>query len=311
MRNIIAIGESVLDTVFREGQPVKSFVGGRIANALASLSMAGMRTFMVSECTTDRVGDIIMDFFTSKGVDINSVDRYPDGSTRLSAIFEDGPQKQIVNYGTYPDQRFDVVWPRINEDDIVLFGSLYAVDLPQRKRLYELLKYAEERKAILVYLPGFQHGISFRITHVMPNVLENLELSSLVLAHQNDISDIFPGEQGDDAYHNHIEFYDNSFVYIDSACDITVFNGSLKHHVSATHPVKNLLGWQSGLTAGIIYQLATRDITHEQLPLLTAEQWSGIIAQAQQWAQSSEASDDNCIHPDFAQQLMTNNNPHE
>ena len=307
MRNIIAIGESVLDTVFRDGQPVKSFVGGRIANALASLSTAGMRTFMVSECTTDRVGDIIMNFFTAKGVDIHSVDRYPDGSTRLSAIFEDGAEKQIVNYGTYPEQRFDVVWPRINEDDIVLFGSLYAVDLPQRKRLYELLKYAEERKAILVYLPGFQHGIGFRITHVMPNLLENLELSSLVLAHQSDISFIFPGEQGEEAYHNHIEFYDNSFVYIDSSCDVTVFNGSQKHHADTAATVKNMLGWQSGLTAGIIYQLVTLDITHEQLPMLTADQWRGIIAQAQQWAQNSEASADNCIDPDFAKQHITDN----
>ena len=37
MRKIIAIGESVLDTVYSGNQPTRSFVGGRIANAAAIL----------------------------------------------------------------------------------------------------------------------------------------------------------------------------------------------------------------------------------------------------------------------------------
>lgn len=41
MRKIIAIGESVLDTLYRNGQPIKAMVGGRIANATASLGMTG------------------------------------------------------------------------------------------------------------------------------------------------------------------------------------------------------------------------------------------------------------------------------
>lgn len=303
MRNIIAIGESVLDTLFDGTQPVKAFVGGRVANATASLSMAGMTTRLVSECTTDRVGDIIIDFMHSKGVDTTSVDRYPDGATRLAAIFEDQHGKQIVNYGAYPKQRFDVVWPRINEDDIVLFGSLYAVDLPQRARLYELLKYAAERKAILVYLPGFQHGIGYRITHVMPHLLENFELSHLVLAHQADLDTIFPGEDGAQAHHDHIAFYDNTFVYIAPSCQITAYTRNLT--VTAEQPqapVHNLLGWQSGLTAGIIFELVTRDITHETLAMLDRQQWASILQQASLWAAHSEASPDNCIDEAFAQQ---------
>ncbi|UKI43115.1 MAG: carbohydrate kinase family protein [Porphyromonadaceae bacterium] len=174
MRKIIAIGESVLDTLYRNGQPVKAMVGGRIANATASLGMTGVPVTFCSECCTDSVGDIIVDFFNRHQVATTSIDRYTDGSTQLSAIFlgEDGNDK-IVNYGVYPDaDRFDVVWPRIDEGDIVLFGSLYSIAQPQRERVYELLSYAAERKAVMVYLPGFQHGINFRITRVLTAILE-------------------------------------------------------------------------------------------------------------------------------------------
>lgn len=196
MRKIIAIGESVLDTLYRNGQPIKAMVGGRIANATASLGMTGVPVTFCSECCTDSVGDIIVDFFNRHQVATTSIDRYTDGSTQLSAIFlgEDGNDK-IVNYGVYPDaDRFDVVWPRIDEGDIVLFGSLYSIAQPQRERVYELLSYAAERKAVMVYLPGFQHGINFRITRVLTAILENLELSSIVVAHERDLSDIFPAK---------------------------------------------------------------------------------------------------------------------
>ena len=158
MRKVISIGESVLDTVFVNRQPVKAMVGGRIANATASLGMTGVPVTFCSECGTDSVGDMIVDFFVQHQVNTKSIDRYTEGSTPLSAIFSDhNGQEKIVNYGVYPPgERFNVVWPRIDEGDIVLFGSLYAIDAPQRESLYELLSYAAERKAILVYLPGFQ-----------------------------------------------------------------------------------------------------------------------------------------------------------
>ena len=167
MRKIIAIGESVLDTVYSGNQPTRSFVGGRIANAAAILGTMGLPVAMVSECCADRVGDIIVDYLTRHRVDVNSIDRYTTGAAAMSIIFNDGGKDTLVNYGVYPKERFDVVWPRIDEDDILLFGSLYAITEPQRKALFELVNYAVERKAIILYLPGFQHGINFHIAHVI------------------------------------------------------------------------------------------------------------------------------------------------
>lgn len=294
MRKIIAIGESVLDTLFVDGQPVKSFVGGRIVCAAASLGSLGLPCVMLSECTTDSVGDIVVNYLSGHGVDTRLIDRYPDGATPFSAIFPNGSGKQIVNYGVYPKTRFDIVWPRIDEDDIVLFGSLYAIDLPQRQRLYELLKYAVERRAILIYLPGFQHGIGYRLTKVMPHLLENLEISDIVIAHEQDIHDIFPGETGDEAYHGHIEFYCRNYVHLTRSLSLLMY--SLGLELPASKPATdNLLGWQAGLTAGIIAQLFEKNITRQQLLGLDSATWRGILVDARNRAEQAAASDENCL----------------
>ena len=241
--------------LFRDGRPERSFVGGRIANTAAALGQLGLPVSMVSECGADRVGDMVVDFLSAHNVDVKSVDRFTDGTTAFSAIFCDtGKEKKIVNYGRYPADRFDVVWPRIDEDDIVLFGSLYAIDTPQRERLFELISYAAERKAIIVYLPGFQHGINMRITRVMPAILENLEIADIVIAHERDINNIFPGETSEQAFRNHIEFYCPTYFHINPDLGVTLFSTGKRHDFAHSEALAtdNLLGWQSGFAAGII-----------------------------------------------------------
>ena len=215
MKKIIAIGESILDTVYYNNRPERSFVGGRVSNAAAILGELGLPVSMVSECCTDKVGDWVVNFFNSHNVDTKSIDRYTDGSTPLAAIFrQDDAPDSIVNYGVYPDNRFNVIWPRIDEDDIVLFGSYYAIDEPQRERLFDLLTYARDRKAILIYLPGFQHGTQFNLTKVMPNILENFEVSTFVIDHDKDINNMFPNHDSDKVYNNHIKFYGPTYIHI-------------------------------------------------------------------------------------------------
>lgn len=298
MRKIIAIGESVLDTLYRDGQPVRAFVGGRIACAAAALGTMGLSVAMVSECATDSVGDLVVEFHRRHKVDTRSIDRYTDGTTALSAIFvgeSDHKAEAIVNYGRYPVDRFDVIWPRIDEDDIVIFGSLYAIDTPQRERLYELLNYAVSRKAILIYLPGFQHGVNFRITRVMPAILENIEISHLVVAHERDIRDIFPGEAAHEAFHNHVEYYGATCLYLDAALRMEVMRRDEHFEVPVDNPSPNLLGWQAGLTAGLVEQLIKHEITQDMMNQVPADTWRSMLTHAVTIARRCAASPENTL----------------
>jgi len=302
MRKIITIAESVLDTEYQGGQPLRSFVGGRIPCAAASLAEAGVATFMVSECTTDAVGDIIVNYLSDHKVNVDSIDRYPDGATAFSAIFKgEKGTESIVNYGNYPEERFKVIWPRIDKDDIVIIGSLYSVDLPQRAGLFEMVSYAVERKAIIIYLPGFQHGINFRITRVMPNILENLEVSDIVIAQEQDINTIFPDESSEEAYRNHIEFYCNNYLHIYPGTVVKRYHSTPGPECTyeGNNCTDNWLGWQAGFTAGIAFSLLAQGVTHDSLPSLGEAAWQGIIDEAMQWAQASTGPD-NCVTAEFA-----------
>ncbi|MBQ0116242.1 MAG: hypothetical protein KBT10_10310 [Bacteroidales bacterium] len=301
MRKIITIAESVLDTIYHNGQPVKSFTGGRIPCAAASLAQTGITTVMLSECTTDWVGDIVVDYLKDHRVNVDSIDRYPEGRTAMSAIMtEDGKPDRIINYGLYPDKRFKVAWPRIEKDDIVIFGSLYSIDLPQREHVNELIQYAMDRRAIIIYLPGFQHGIDFRITRVMPGILENIEYSDIIIAHDKDINTIFPGETVEQAFNSHIKFERNCYIHLHSNWDVMVYNNMKKEQFSyGGTKVDNMLGWQAGFTAGIAYMLIKKGITREELTNLDRDTQQQILDEARQWAMAS-LNEDNCIDRDFA-----------
>jgi len=306
MKKIIAIGESVLDTTFSGNQPTRSFMGGRIANTAAIVGSMGLPVAMVSECGADRVGDIIIDYLTRHHVDVTSIDRYTEGTTAMSAIFTDASGKDtLVNYGTYPKERFDVVWPRIDEDDIVLFGSLYAITEPQRAALFELVNYAVERKAIIVYLPGFQHGINFHIAHVMPAILENLEVSDLVIAHERDLRDVYPGESAQQAYTDHVEFYCDNYLHIHPDLSVTRFGNGIKGltHPAIGLPSRHMLGWQAGFTAGVIYGMFKNEVTQSTIHQLPRTVWNDIVNGAQAIA-SACANPDNCMDPGLATRYM-------
>ncbi len=55
MRKIIGIGETVLDIIFRNEQPIQAVPGGSTFNAIISLSRAGAKTSFISETGNDRI----------------------------------------------------------------------------------------------------------------------------------------------------------------------------------------------------------------------------------------------------------------
>ena len=193
---------------------------------------------------------------------------------------------------------------RIDEGDIVLFGSLYSIAQPQRERVYELLSYAAERKAVMVYLPGFQHGINFRITRVLTAILENLELSSIVVAHERDLADIFPGESAEKAYHNHFEYYCPCFIHIGADGGVDAFVG--KEHWQFRCPTPqnlNWLGWQSGFTAGVICALLSEGITAEQMRTIDYDTMQKIVNTAFLLADNA-SGETNCIDAKMALKMQ-------
>lgn len=267
MKKIICIGECALDVIFHGSMPVGSMPGGRIVNAAAMLARQGLPVSLVSELAQGPVGDMIASFLSDAGVDMSCVDRFTEGLSPVMLYTSDGDGvASVTRYEQYPDQCFDVVWPRIDEGDIVVFGGFYALDARMRPRMSQLLAHAAERKAVLVYLPGFMPQQEPRITRVMPAILENLEYASVVIVRNNDLQTIFGIDDGSRCYRNHIDFYCRSLINVDTASHcISYYSGKEVTSVETPALVCASMMWNAGVVAGVVEALLADDGSMEKV----------------------------------------------
>lgn len=262
MRKIIAIGECVLDILFDGDMPRVASPGGLILNVASNLGRIGREVSFVGEAARDRVGDMIVDSLKSDNVSVDHIDRYTEGVTPSSFIFRDSDgEPQIVRYGRNNNDSFDVVWPRIDKDDILIFGGFYAIDPRVRPHLFEIVKHASERKAIIIYVPGFAPEKEPRITRVMPAILENFEIADVVITRNRDLNTIFRTTDDAAAYKNNISFYARDFINLDrNNARLRYYHDKETVEVTAETGGNNF-AWSVGAITGVIDAMIKNDIT--------------------------------------------------
>lgn len=291
MKNIICVGECALDIIFKDGSPVGSMPGGRVANAAAILARAGLPVIMASEASQDPVGDMAVKYLTDAGVDVTCVDRFVGGHTPLLIFTTDETGKtEITRYEQYGDGGFDIIWPRITDETVVLFGGYYTLDARMRVRMAPFLEHCREVKATMVYVPGFPPGQQSRMTRVMPAVLENLELADVVVARSADLSMIFGTESDARCYSDHIDFYCRSLVDVDTAAHrINYFAGKEVSSLEIDSQACRTMMWNAGAVAGVVAAIFAEGCDSESLDAPAAALRDKILTSAVNMA--STASD--------------------
>ena len=223
-RKVIGIGETILDILFRDGQPQAAVPGGSVYNAMISLGRMGVDVTFISETGNDRVGKMILDNMRANGVCTDNVNVFPDGKSPVSLAFlNEHNDAEYIFYKDYPRQRLDVTMPDIQADDIVMIGSYFAVTPVLRDKVKELLDLARERGAIIYY------DVNFRSTHaneaikLMPTILENFEYADILRGSSEDFRFMFGLDDAEKVYRQKVSFYCNPFIYTDGARDVSLF----------------------------------------------------------------------------------------
>lgn len=156
MRKVIGIGETILDIIFRGEQPTAAIPGGSVFNGIVSLGRTGIPICFISETGNDHVGNIILNFMRENNIPTDHVNVFPDGKSPVSLAFlNDRSDAEYIFYKDYPKQRLDIEYPQIQEDDIVIIGSYYALNPVLRDKVLELLERAHDMHAIIYYDPQF------------------------------------------------------------------------------------------------------------------------------------------------------------
>lgn len=284
MRKVIGIGETVLDIIFRDEKPISALPGGSTFNAIISLGRSGVKASMISETGNDRIGQNIIKFMESNGIDASYVNVYPESKSPLSLAFlNDHNDADYIFYKDHPHDRIDYVYPEVNADDIVLFGSFFALNPVIRPQVYAFLDYARQRGAILYYDVNFRASHKNEVMKVTPNLLDNLEMADIIRGSSEDFEILFRQHDADTVYRSQIAFYTKKFIYTRSADPVEVRGDggfSKQYPVLPTETVSTI-GAGDNFNAGFIYGLIKNGITRQHIDQgLTESQWDALVSSA-------------------------------
>ena len=304
MRKVIGIGETILDVIFKNDQPVGAVPGGSMFNGLISLGRVGMNAAFISETGNDRIGRRIISFLEENHVDASNISVYPEAKSPVSLAFlNDHNDAEYIFYKDHPNDKLDFLFPEIQPDDVVMYGSFYAVNPVIRPQMFAFLEHAHRQGAILYYDVNFRASHANDVIKVTPNILENLEFADIVRGSKEDFEVMFNKSEADIVYRSQISFYCKNFIYTQGAEPLVLksVDGFSKEYPVAKTETVSTIGAGDNFNAGFVYGLVKYGITREMLETGVAEElWDKVIDEAQQFANNVCKSINNSVDQTFA-----------
>ena len=317
MRKIIGIGETVLDVIFREDKPTAAVPGGSTFNAMISLGRTAGKLWpfipivMITETGDDHIGDIVVNFMKRNNVSTAGVTRHKDSQTHISMAFLN--ENNDAQYEFYKDHanailNADIVdHVQFNQDDIVLFGSFFAINPVLRDYTRRLLTKAHDCGAILYYDINFRKSHIKDIPDTIENIRENCRLSDIIRGSADDFSYLFGTIDAKEVYEKHIRKLCPNFICTNGGNSIECF--SKEGYYSCNAPrVKTVstIGAGDNFNAGFIYALIKYSTfkNGSKKPLyINNAGWELYIRIAKKFSANVCRSIYNYVDPDFFEKL--------
>ena len=274
-KRVIGIGETVLDILFKNDQPQKAVPGGSTFNSIVSLGRAGVPCAMVTEVGGDHIGELICRYLQENGVSSEYVCRHKHIKSHISLAFlNEHNDAQYVFYKDHAFVSLDGKLPKISKDDVVLFGSFFAINPFIRPVVGGLLRGAREAGAWLYYDVNFRKDHIPDLPVVMSNIEENMSLADVVRGSMEDFEYMYGLHDGD-AIYKRVSRHCPMLILTDGARSIRVYTPE----GCETYPVEEIetvstVGAGDNFNAGYIFAMLQG--TNDQ---------SSRIAMAQRWSQ--------------------------
>lgn len=307
MRKVIGIGETVLDIIFKGDQPIGAVPGGSVFNGIISLGRAGVNTTFISETGNDRVGEKIIAFLHDNGVNADNLNVHPDSKSPISLAFlDENNEAEYIFYKDHPRDQLDFAYPDVERDDVVMFGSFYAVNPVIRPQVAGFLDFARLRGAILYYDVNFRSSHANDLMKVTPNILENLEYADIIRGSKDDFKVMFNKDTPDAVYRNDISFYCKKFIYTQGSgpVELRAEGGIKKQYPTPETQTVSTVGAGDNFNAGFVYGLIKYGITRSVIDAgLSSGQWDSLIACAQEFSANCCKSINNSVDVEFGERM--------
>jgi len=305
-RNIYTIGETLFDIIFKNGQPQAGKPGGAMLNSSISLGRIGLPVSLISEYGEDDIGKIIDNFLMENGVSTSFSDHFKQGNTALAiAVLNERNDASYTFYKNYPLKRLEMEFPIIQKDDIILYGSIYAITKEIRAKFINFVTTASTNKGILLYDPNFRKAHASELDELRPLIIENIRMASIIRGSDEDFQNIFGASSPDSAW-DVIKEYCCCMVYTASSEAVFVRTTNFKGRFSVKQikPVSTI-GAGDNFNAGMIAAIYKYGITRDQLSFMGEDMWAKVISSGIEFASDVCMSYENYISDEFAARLKT------
>lgn len=302
MNKVVGIGETILDILFKDNQPVAAVPGGSSFNSITSVGRAGVPCAFVGYTGADVVGQQTIDFMKKNGVSTENFLVMEKEKSAVSLAFLN--DKGDANYVFYKQPPFTPEgWnaPNLEANDVLLLSSYYAVCKGTRPMITQLLEEADKVGAMVYYDLNFRRSHAHELETLMPNILSNFSQSSIVRGSADDFEIMYGTRNAQEVYQKHIQTHCSIFICTAGAGKIEVCTPSKNYHFQAPliENVVSTVGAGDSFNAGFSCALIWMGITKEMLPNLSEEQWKKLIDIACQFAGNACQSKENYVNEGF------------
>jgi fructokinase len=303
MNSVFAIGETVYDIIFRNGQPVAARPGGSMLNTAVSLGRCGVKVEMITEVGEDMVGKLVLDFLAANGVLTSFTKPVKGFKTPVSLAFLD--EKGNANYSfykKYPDQRLDIEWPGAGRGDVVLFGSFYSLDPAVHEKIIAFVRKSKENGALVIYDPNIRKNHLAEIRELMTHVEDNISNADIIRASDEDFLNLYGLSDNEKIFDQVRKTGCRHLVITRGDNGSELVTDLISLHMPATEvKVISTIGAGDAYNAGLILKIIQNEISVDKLFNKNADQWSDILGYAAIFAGDVCSSLDNYISPETAQ----------
>lgn len=304
--SVFTIGETVLDIIFKNNQPVSARAGGSVLNSSVSLGRLGVDVKFISDYANDKAGILIDEFLRENHVNTDAVVKFNSHKSALALAFlDENNDASYIFYKDFPEKRLEGLSVRFSKHDYLLFGSFFAITGAIRGSLQRLLKDAKKSGTTIIYDPNFRKPHLHELDKVKPWIKENIQFADIVKGSDEDFKLIFNAENAQQAYERVMESGCKNLVYTSGAKDVIVMAPGIRIQVKVPHiePVSTI-GAGDNFNAGIVYTLIREDIHKNDLEKIGSAGWEKIISSGIAFASHVCQSYENYISIEFAEEFQ-------
>ena len=301
-RKVIGMGETIMDIIFRNGQPQAAVHGGSSFNSIVSVGRAGVPCAFVGDTGADIVGRQTLDFMRANHVDTAYCPMRREVKSAVSlAYLDDHGDASYVFYKQTPQAPREWTLPLVNANDVLLFGSYYASCQGMRPLVTDMLEQAARGGAIIYYDINFRSSHSHEREALMPTIQDNCRRSSIVRGSADDFEVLFGERDAQRIYDRHMRGLCPVFICTCGADAVTLClpHDTLRFPVPRIDDVASAVGAGDNFNAGLACSLIWQGITRDMLPGLDREGWQHILSTACAFSGDACRSLDNYISPEF------------